>query len=76
MRASQLKQLFHKEEIVRMYEPRPNENINDTARRMVDLAKRLREPVMATIDSVELTASPSDQPTAVIRRQKAELRGD
>ena len=68
MRASQLKQLFHKEEIVQMYRPPRDEMIDEAARRMVDLAKKTKKVVRMTFDGIRLSANPGDTAGAIMRR--------
>lgn len=52
---------------MKTYEPMAGENISETAKRMVALAKKTKGPVTAKFNDIALTAKPGDNPDAIVQ---------
>ena len=57
---------------MKTYKPMAGENISETAKRMVALAKKTNGTVTAKFNDIALTAKPSDNPDAIVQYYQTE----
>jgi len=57
---------------MKTYEPMAGENVSETAKRMVALAKKTKGPVTAKFNDIALTAKPGDNPEAIVQYYQTE----
>jgi len=57
---------------MKTYEPMGGENVSETAKRMVALAKKSKRPVTAKFNDIALTAKPGDNPDAIVQCYQTE----
>lgn len=58
---------------MKTYKPMTSENISETAKQMVALAKETRGFVTAKFNDIELVAKPDDNPDAIVQYYQTEL---
>ena len=57
---------------MKTYEPMAGENVSETAKRMVALAKKTKGAVTAKFNDIALTAKPGDNPDAIVQYYQTE----
>lgn len=57
---------------MKTYEPLAGENVSETAKRMVALAKKTKGPVTAKFNDIALTAKPGDNPESIVKYYETE----
>lgn len=57
---------------MKTYEPLAGENVSETAKRMVALAKKTKGPVTAKFNDIVLTAKPGDNPETIVKYYQTE----
>ena len=57
---------------MKTYKPMVGDTVSGTAKRMVALAKKTKEPVTAEFNDITLTAKPDDNPDAIVQYYQTE----
>lgn len=57
---------------MKTYIPLAGENVSETAKRMVALAKKTKEPVTAEFNKIKLTAKPGTDPDSIVKYYQTE----
>jgi len=57
---------------MKTYEPMAGENVSETAKRMVALAKKTKGPVTVKFNDIALTAKPGDNPEVIVQYYQTE----